>query len=658
MNKIQFLLFIFVCVFNSLTNAQNKYALLIGVSKYPANDSKKQFWGDLSSDKDLDLLKKTLPKQGFSLDHIFTLENENVTPKGVEKAVENLCQQITAGDIVILHFSGHGQQITDLDLAEDDGFDEAFVCYNAPTIYYEGYKGEDHLSDDKINVLISKIRKKLGPNGHLLVLFDSCHSGNMTRGGNDLTRRGGEEKIILPEEIIKTQGAKNLSEGHSDWFNSSEDGTELSSVCAISGCLPGEINYEVFDKSFVKYGSVTYAFCELMKQPGIEKMNYQDISHKLKQIIQNKLKESHQSQHPVAEGNLNTLFLSGKALGVKPYFEISQIVMDTVKVDAGLLNNLNLGDSLCFKNSSGKILAKGEIGLIDATQSDVRISKINSILNLAESNYTAEVWSRNLTADFITLYLKGTNKRHIAAVRDSLSNLYGYELVEDSLKAKLILNVSKDKTLSCYQVNRTNVFIRKIQNQPYESFSAIKKELEAYFLMERFSGFELNGDLRAKISFKRFALPVLKANDKNDYYINDKYGYSCELAWENGIIGKMKEKELIQIEINTTKPSYLVVINIVNGEIKTKPEKLESRNLKANESNLLWFTVDKGDLYKFIISEKPFNLSNAPAVIQGKSNLPADRGEKDASYLLFPKTNSTRGGNQQFSIYNFNIEID
>lgn len=647
-----------MCVFTSLTNAQNKYALLIGVSKYPANDSKKQFWGDLSSDKDLDLLKKTLPKQGFSLDHIFTLENENVTPKGVEKAVENLCQQITAGDIVILHFSGHGQQITDLDLAEDDGFDEAFVCYNAPTIYYEGYKGEDHLSDDKINVLISKIRKKLGPNGHLLVLFDSCHSGNMTRGGNDLTRRGGEEKIILPEEIIKTQGAKNLSEGHSDWFNSVEDGIELSSLCAISGCLPGEFNYEVFDKSFVKYGSLTYAFCEVMKQPGVEKMNYQDLSHKLKQIIQNKLKESHQSQHPVAEGNLNTLFLSGKALGIKPYFEISEIVMDTIKVDAGLLNNLNLGDSLCFKNSSGKILAKGEIGLIDATQSDVRIPKINSILNLAESNYTAEVWSRNLTADFITLYLKGTNKRHIASVRDSLSNLYGYEFVDDSLKAKLILNVSKDKTLSCYQVNMPNVFIRKIQNQPYESFSAVKKELEAYFLIERFSKLDIKGNNGANVTFRRFAAIVPNRDEVNTICIDPKLGYTHELEWNKGVPGMMNEKDLIQVNIQTKEPTFMVILNILNGEITTKTEKLTARPLKQNEPNIFWIQVDKGDLKKIMISDKPFDLSNAPAVIQGKSNLPKERGEKDASYLLFPKTNSTRGGNQAISIYNFNIEID
>ena len=650
MNKIQYLLLLFLVCASSLGFAQNKYALLVGVSKYPANDSKKQFWGNLSSDKDLELLRKTLPKQGFLPEHIFSLENENVTPIGIGKAIENLCQQIVPGDIVVLHFSGHGQQITDLDNAESDGYDEAFVCY------YDGYKGEDHLTDDEINALLSKIREKLGSNGHLLVLFDSCHSGNMSRGGNELTRRGGEGKIVIPTELIKTLDHEKVSEGYSDWFNTADERTDLAPFCAISGCLSGEVNYQISDKANVQYGSLTYAFCEILKQPGVEKMNYQEITLRMKQIIQNKVSEHNVSQHPSVEGSLNTLFLSGKALGIKPFFEVYRIEKDTIAIDAGLLNNLNLGDSLCVKNSSGKILTKGKIKTIDALQCTIQIPKASSILKLAESNYTAELWSRNLTNDFISLYVKGTNKKLISSIKDSLSGIYGYTLVDDSLQAKLILGIGKDKTLSCYLRNSPDAFIRKIHNQPFESFSAVKKELEAYFLMERFSGLELNGDLGAKISFKRFATPVPKANDKNDFYINDKYGYSCELAWENGIIGKMKEKELIQVEIYTTKPSYLVVINVVNGEIKTKQERLESRNLRADEPNILWFTVDKGDLYKFILSDKQFSLANAPAVIQGKSNL--SRGSNDALDILFPKTNSSRGGDQEFSIYNFKVEID
>ncbi len=655
MNKTHYLLLLFVVFTSTFGIAQNKYALLVGVSKYPANDSKKQFWGNLSSDKDLELLRKTLPKQGFLPEHIFSLENENVTPKGVQQAVENLCQRLTSGDIVILHFSGHGQQITDLDLAEDDGYDEAFVCYNAPTTYYDGYKGEDHLTDDQINVLIAKIREKLGSKGHLLVLFDSCHSGNMTRGGNDLTKRGGEGKIVFPNEIIKTLEKVRISEGYSDWIHSEDDRSDLSSFCAISGCLPGEVNFQIIDKSNIQYGSLTYAFCEVMKQPGLEKLNYQDVSLRIKQIIQNKVSQYNQSQHPSVEGNLNNLFLSGKAIGIKPYFEISEIRANEVTIDAGLLDNLNLGDSLMIKGGNNNNIAKGKITSINASQCILYSNKIQTKLKQPASNYTTEVITRNLTADFIPIYIKGS-KKHVESIRDSISQLYGYNFVEDTLQARIILEIDKNKTISLYKKNLPNVFIRKIQNQPFNQVAVIKKELEAYFLIERFSNLESIGDNEVLISFQRYASNVPIKDNNNNVFIDSKYGYTHPLEWIKGVPGMMNEKELIQVNIQTKIPTYMVIINILNGEITTtKSEKLTAWPLKTNQSNTFWLRVDKGDLYKIIVSDRSFNLLNSQAVFQGKSNL--SRGTSDVTDILFPKSNFSRGGDQEFSIYNFNVEI-
>ena len=37
-------------------------------------------------------------------------------------------------------------------------------------------------SDDELNGALTDVRKKLGPNGHLIVLLDACHSGTGTRG--------------------------------------------------------------------------------------------------------------------------------------------------------------------------------------------------------------------------------------------------------------------------------------------------------------------------------------------------------------------------------------------------------------------------------------------------------------------------------------------
>jgi hypothetical protein len=76
MKNARIIIFLFGLFHLSTVEAQNKFALLIGVSKYPNNQSKNQLWSNLKSDNDIDLLQKTLPKHGFSADNIFTLLNE------------------------------------------------------------------------------------------------------------------------------------------------------------------------------------------------------------------------------------------------------------------------------------------------------------------------------------------------------------------------------------------------------------------------------------------------------------------------------------------------------------------------------------------------------------------------------------------------------
>ena len=351
---------------------------------------------------------------------------------------------------------------------------------------------------------------------------------------------------------------------------------------------------------------------------------------------------------------LNNLFLSGKAIGIKPYFEISEIRANEVTIDAGLLDNLNLGDSLIIKGGNNNNIAKGKITSINVSQCILYSNKVQTKLKQPVSNYTAEVMTRNLAADFIPIYIKGS-KKHVESIRDSISQLYGYNIVEDTLQAKMILEIDKNKTISLYKKNQPNVFIRKIQNQPFNQVTTIKNELEAYFLIERFSKLELIGNNEAAVSFQRFASNVPNKDDVNIVLIDSKLGYTHPLEWNKGVPGMMNEKELIQVNIQTKEPTYLVILNVLNGEITTKPEKLNARPLKPNQPNIFWLKVDKGDLYKIIISDRSFNLANSPAVIQGKSNL--SRGSSDVTDILFPKSNFSRGGGQEFSIYNFNVEI-
>ena len=201
--------------------AQERHALVIGIGQY--EDSR---WKSIHGDSDVDYVLETLQKNGFK--DIRTLRNEAATKMGIVSAFESLKQSCSPGDRVYVHFSGHGQQITDTDGDEVDGYDEAWIPYDAQPYYSESYKGENHLVDDEVNRILSGIKTRIGPSGRLLVVIDACHSGHATREQGDSTvARGFDKKFEIP--CKKPKRIPPLSES---WIT-------------ISACQPYQINWEV-----------------------------------------------------------------------------------------------------------------------------------------------------------------------------------------------------------------------------------------------------------------------------------------------------------------------------------------------------------------------------------------------------------------------------
>jgi len=92
---------------------------------------------------------------------------------------------VAKGDHLYLQFSGHGQQITDDDGDEDDGYDEALVLVDTPASEDFGgpdYEGSLHLRDDELGDALLRLRRTVGPDGSVAVVLDSCNSGTAYRG--------------------------------------------------------------------------------------------------------------------------------------------------------------------------------------------------------------------------------------------------------------------------------------------------------------------------------------------------------------------------------------------------------------------------------------------------------------------------------------------
>lgn len=227
--------------------AQTKRALVIGISDYPQDNENS--WGLIHGANDADLLLSTLKKQGFRTNK---LTNEKATASNIRKELASFVGDTKSGDVVYLHFSGHGQPVEDLDGDEEDGWDEALIPHDAKKKPEKGiYEGENHILDDELNTYLREIRAKVGSNGFVYVVIDACHAGSSYRGEEeDVPTRGtnigfsAKGKLFVPP-IVKSGRIKI------------EDLDNSSDICILEACRSYQVNSEIKQEG-IYYGPISY----------------------------------------------------------------------------------------------------------------------------------------------------------------------------------------------------------------------------------------------------------------------------------------------------------------------------------------------------------------------------------------------------------------
>lgn len=235
--KLRYILLISCFIICSNLCQATKYALVVGIGEYPIENG----WTSINGDNDIALVRDILFANGFSDNNIYELRNAEATASAIRQGFDNLITLVQKGDIIYIHFSGHGQQVTDLDGDEEDGFDEAWIPIDAPFLYTKGkYEGENHILDDQLNQWLSQLRSKVGATGKITVVADACHSGGGSRAAEDETEyvvRGTADAFVIPGFAKPFSGEV----GTIDWI-------------FISACKSYQCNYE-----YKGTGSLTYA---------------------------------------------------------------------------------------------------------------------------------------------------------------------------------------------------------------------------------------------------------------------------------------------------------------------------------------------------------------------------------------------------------------
>lgn len=231
--------------------AQNKIALLVGISDYPQYSNADASWSKIHGANDVTLMKPLLQKQGFK---VSVLTNNNATYNSIQSGFEKLMKNAQAGDIVYIHFSGHGQAVEDVNGDEDDDWDEAFIPYDARRIYQKGiYSGEKHFLDDELNKYLDAIRTKVGANGIVYVVMDACHAGSSYRGEEDADSafvRGSDIGFSLSG---KTYTPKIDKRGNIRIAAK----TNMAPVYMLEACRSYEVNIEI-KQGNMYYGPLSY----------------------------------------------------------------------------------------------------------------------------------------------------------------------------------------------------------------------------------------------------------------------------------------------------------------------------------------------------------------------------------------------------------------
>lgn len=230
--------------------AQQKKALIVGISEYP-NSSQ---WSNIHSDNDVDILKNALDDVGFSINIV---ENKNATKKGIIQALNKLYKEARAKDSVLIHFSCHGQ----LYLTEEGKLIESLIPYDAPKYYKKNvYQGENHFLDYELGAFLDRIRTKIGTEGLLFVTIDACHSGDAVRAMDEDTPVRGTNAVFTSDQFYSVPNIKIVKKN-----TVIPKSGNMSSFCAVYACQPYQKNFEykVEDKY---YGSLSYAFYDTLKK--------------------------------------------------------------------------------------------------------------------------------------------------------------------------------------------------------------------------------------------------------------------------------------------------------------------------------------------------------------------------------------------------------
>lgn len=383
--RVLFIILIFF-QFSFAGNAGVRRALIIGISNYDKNMG----WPMLDCYADVKLLSSTLEKQNFTdiniVTDILNLDdpgNKKITKKDIEDAFHTLLSRTHPGDIVLVHYSGHGQQIFDEN--DNTGYDASIVpsggawwrWYDLKKDDTLNYHGENHIRGKEIGKYLDSLRAKVQSEGQVIFTFDCCCSQGATRG---VSRNRGAAIPFEPDGYSK-KNASNFQKFdlNNDMNVDKNTSRSLAPYIVIEAALQNQEDNEMSDGNGGYAGSLTYSICKALSTNGLQK----EISYRqLFVTISNLMKTAVPNQSPVMEGDLDNVVFGSGVVKQDNYFTIKHDVQNnSIMLNGGTLQGIYKGTRISlFPPGTSGIADSNSVehsnGIVDSA------STFNSILTL------------------------------------------------------------------------------------------------------------------------------------------------------------------------------------------------------------------------------------------------------------------------------------
>lgn len=323
--------------------APARRALLIGIDKYTKFPDK---WPALNGCvADIELMRATLRDHfGFPNDNIRVLKNGMATRARILSAFDRLIQQTGTDDVVVIHYAGHGSQMTDREGDEPSGLDSTIVPVDSAS-WSGARRDQRDITDDEIHLRLLALGEKTS---FTTLIFDCCHSGTISRDGfGAMTRsvppdtRPVEQlppspiPAALQEAMRAGRTRGSAGKGRSGWLPLE------GKYVLIAGCRDEEIaNEHILPEGNGKLvqGALTWFLTRELRRAG-PGTTYRDVFERAAANVNG----LYGKQHPQLEGEADREVFGVRDIEQAPFVPVAGKRGSRIQLEAGAAHGMTVG---------------------------------------------------------------------------------------------------------------------------------------------------------------------------------------------------------------------------------------------------------------------------------------------------------------------------